>query len=239
MSDLLALEWQRLAGSALLWLPATLAAYSLGLWLHARANAAPLANPLLIAIVLIGAVLLMTSTPYADYFASAQILHFLLGPATVALALPLWRHLDTIKRYFWPVMLSIAAGSVIAAGSAVAIAYALGASRATLLSLAPKSVTTPIAISLAEQIGGLPALAAVIVLLTGAVGAVLGRWLLNLLNVMDWRARGLAVGTVSHGIATARAFQVNETAGAFSGLAMGVNGLLTALTLPWLVKFFG
>jgi len=239
MSALVALEWQRLATSALFWLPATLAAYSLGLWLHARAGAAPLANPLLIAIVLIGALVLATGTPYADYFAGAQILHFLLGPATVALALPLWRHLDTIKRYFWPVMISIAAGSIIAAGSAVAIAYALGASRVTLLSLAPKSVTTPIAISLAEQIGGLPALAAVIVLLTGAVGAVLGRWLLNSIGVVDWRARGLAVGTVSHGIATARAFQVNATAGAFAGLAMGINGLLTALVLPWLVAVFG
>jgi len=239
MSELLALEWQRLAASALFWLPTTIAAYALGLWLHARANAAPLANPLLIAIILIGALVLATGTPYADYFAGAQVLHFLLGPATVALALPLWRHLDTIKRYFWPVMLAIAAGSIIAAGSAVAIAWALGASRATLLSLAPKSVTTPIAISLAEQIGGLPALAAVIVLLTGAVGAVLGRWLLNLLKVTDWRARGLAVGTVSHGIGTARAFQVNATAGAFSGLAMGINGLLTALVLPLLLRLFG
>lgn len=238
MSEFLSLEWHKLAASALLWLPATLAAYAVGMWLHRKANAAPLANPLLIAIILIGGLLVATGTPYADYFSGAQLLHFLLGPATVALALPLWRHMDTIKRYFAPVMLAIVAGSVIAAGSAVAIAYALGASRATLLSLAPKSVTTPIAISLAEEIGGLPALAAVIVLLTGAVGAVLGRWLLNKLNVMDWRARGLAVGTVSHGIATARAFQVNETAGAFAGLAMGVNGLLTALVLPWIVKLF-
>ena len=236
MSDALAHLWERLAGGALLWLAVTLAAYVIGLWLHRRANAAPLANPLLIAIVLIGAILMTTRTPYADYFSGAQILHFLLGPATVALALPLFRHVATIKRFFLPVMLAIIAGSVVAAGSAVAIAYALGASRATLLSLAPKSVTTPIAIGLAEQIGGLPALAAVLVLVTGAVGAVGGRWLLNTTGVLDWRVRGLAVGTVSHGIATARAFQVNETAGAFAGLAMGVNGLLTALLLPLLVK---
>lgn len=239
MSDAFANLWGKLASGSLLWLSVTIAAYVIGLWLHRRANAAPLANPLLIAIVIIGALLMTTRTPYENYFAGAQFLHFLLGPATVALALPLFRHVATIKRFFLPVMLAIVAGSVVAAGSAVAIAYALGASRATLLSLAPKSVTTPIAIGLAEQIGGLPALAAVLVLVTGAVGAVGGRWWLNTLRVTDWRARGLAVGTVSHGIATARAFQVNETAGAFAGLAMGVNGLLTALILPLLVRLLG
>lgn len=239
MSDAFAQLWERLAGGSLLWLAVTLAAYVAGLWLHRRAGAAPLANPLLIAIVIIGAILMTTGTPYADYFSGAQILHFLLGPATVALALPLFRHVATIKRFFLPVMLAIAAGSAVAVGSALAIAYALGASRVTLLSLAPKSVTTPIAIGLAEEIGGLPALAAVLVLVTGAVGAVGGRWWLNRLGVSDWRARGLAVGTVSHGIATARAFQVNETAGAFAGLAMGVNGLLTALILPLLLRLFG
>jgi predicted murein hydrolase (TIGR00659 family) len=225
--------------ATLSWLPATVAVYAAALWLYRRAGASPLVNPVLIAIFIMAVLLRAIGVPYTDYFAGAQPLHFLLGTATVALALPLWRQRETLRRLFAPLLISIAAGSVVAAASAVAIAAAMGASRPTLLSLAPKSVTTPIAIGLAEKIGGLPALAAVLVIVTGAVGAILGRTLLNRIGVSDWRARGLAIGTVSHGIGTARAFQVNETAGAFSALAMGVNGLLTALILPYIVKLFG
>jgi len=116
----------------------------------------------------------------------------------------------------------------------VAIGWLLGASRQTLASLAPKSVTTPIAMGISEQLGGLPSLTAVLVILTGILGAMLGRWVLDAVRVRDWRARGIAVGTAAHGIGTARALQVNEVAGAFSGLAMGLNGLATAVLLPLL-----
>jgi predicted murein hydrolase (TIGR00659 family) len=231
--------WRQFGDGALLWLPLTLMAYAVGLRLNRVAKNSPLANPLLIAIIIVVLLLLATGTPYDRYFSSVQILQFLLGTATVALALPLWRQLDTLKRFPGPLLLAIAVGSLVAASSAVGIAWALGASRETLLSLAPKSVTTPIAMAIAEQIGGLPPLTAILVALTGVVGAVLGRWTLNRIGVRDWRARGLAVGTVSHGMGTVRAFQVNEVAGAFSSLAMGVNGLLTALVLPLLVKLLG
>jgi len=134
-------------------------------------------------------------------------------------------------------MVSVIAGSATAAASAVAIARALGASRETLLSLAPKSVTTPIAMGIAEQIGGLPSLTAVLVILTGMTGAMLGTWTLNLLRIGDWRARGLAVGVAAHGIGTARAILVHPVAGAFAGLAMGLNGVATALLLPLLAAW--
>ncbi len=122
--------------------------------------------------------------------------------------------------------------------SAVAIAWLLGAQAISIVSLAPKSVTAPVAMGIAEQLGGLPSLTAVIVILTGIVGAMLGPLVLNWLGIRDWSVRGLAIGTASHGIGTARAMQVNEVAGAFSGLAMGLNAVATAILLPILWKLF-
>ncbi|MDX1710574.1 MAG: LrgB family protein, partial [Rhodovibrionaceae bacterium] len=134
--------------------------------------------------------------------------------------------------------LALLVGTVTAAGTAVGTAWLLGASEATLKSLAPKSVTTPIAMGVTEEIGGLPSLTAVLVILTGILGAVLATWTLNALRIRDWRARGFAIGVAAHGIGTARAFQVNEVAGAFSSLAMGLNGLATAILLPLLIRLF-
>lgn len=238
MTEPLLTLWVYLAADPLLWLTVTLVGYLLGLWVFERLGRHPGANPVLIAVLLLVAVLTLAKVPYGQYFAGAQFVHFLLGTATVALALPLYRQIATLRRHLGPLLLAICAGSAVAASSAVAIGWALGASRQTLLSLAPKSVTAPIAMGIAEQVGGLPSLTAVLVILTGAIGAILATNLLNLIGVRDWRARGLAVGTAAHGIGTARAFQVNEVAGAFAGLAMGVNALLTALFLPGLVKLF-
>ncbi len=133
---------------------------------------------------------------------------------------------------------ALAVGSVVAVGSAVGIAWALGASKTTLLSIAPKSVTAPIAMGIAEKLGGLPSLTAVLVVSTGIIGAVLGKYVLDALAIRDWSVRGFAVGLAAHGIGTARAFQVGEEAGAFAGLAMGLTGLATAALFPvavWLV----
>jgi putative effector of murein hydrolase len=138
---------------------------------------------------------------------------------------------------------ALAAGSVTAVVSAVALAALLGAGPQTMLSLAPKSVTTPIAMGVAERIGGLPSLTAVLVILTGIVGAMVATPLLNALRLSDdaktgdWAARGFAVGVAAHGIGTARAFQVHPLAGTFAGIAMGLNGLLTAILVPALVSF--
>ncbi len=197
----------------------------------------PLANPVLIAIALLAGLLLATGTSYASYFQGAQYVHFLLGPATVALAVPMHAALLSIRRNAHAILPAILAGAVVAAGSAMLVGRWLGGSRQVVLSLAPKSVTTPIAIGIAEQIGGNPSLAAVFVLITGLTGIALGPPLLALVGVADWRARGLAAGTAAHGLATARILLLNETAGAFGGLAIGLNGIITAVIVPPLARW--
>jgi len=231
--------WVYLAASPLLHLTMTLAAFQAGSWVYERAGRHPLLNPVLIAVVLVVAMLLVTGTSYADYFAGAQFVHFLLGPATVALAIPLYRQFEKVRKSGMAIAVSILTGSLTAIGSALGVGWLMGASRDTLISLAPKSVTAPVAMGISEQLGGLPSLTAVLVILTGIVGAMLGPLVLNLIGVHDWAARGLAMGTASHGIGTARALQVSEVAGAFSGLAMGLNALATAILLPvvWQLLF--
>lgn len=231
--------WVYLSASPLLHLTLTLAAYQLGLAVYRRGKLNPLLNPVLLSVVLVVSVLLATGTRYETYFDGAQFVHFLLGPATVALAIPLYRQFEMVRRSALAVLCSIAAGSVTAAASAVAIGWLLGGSRDTLLSLAPKSVTAPVAMGITERLGGLPSLTAVLVILTGILGAMIGPAIMNALGIRSWPARGLAMGTASHGIGTARALQVNELAGAFSGLAMGLNALATALLLPLAVRIFG
>jgi predicted murein hydrolase (TIGR00659 family) len=229
--------WSYLSQGPLLWLTATLAAYALGDACFRAAGRSPLVNPVLIAVALLAAVLWLTSTSYATYFEGAQFVHFLLGPATVALALPLYDTLPRLRRALAPVLAALLVGSLTAAGSAVAIAYALGVDPVILASLAPKSATAPVAIGISEGIGGSPTLTAVLVILTGITGAVLATPLLNLLRLKDWRARGFAVGVTSHGIGTARAFQVHPTAGAFAGLGMALNAIATALVAPFVLSF--
>ena len=204
---------------------------------HARGHA--LANPVASAIVLLVVLLEVTRLPYATYFASALLLHFLLGPATVALAIPLARELPRLRQLLWPVGAGLLAGNLAAASSAIFLAKILGASRQVTLSLAPKSVTTPIAMGISEKIGGLPSLTAVLVITTGVIGAVLGPWFLDRLRIDDPTIRGTAMGVSSHGLGTAAIYQESSEAGAFSGLAMGLSGLITALTLPVLVAMFG
>ncbi|MFL6624325.1 MAG: LrgB family protein [Sulfurifustaceae bacterium] len=231
--------WVYLAATPLLGLTLTLAAYVAGDWLYRRAHQHPLLHPVLTAVVVLVVLLRATGTPYATYFDGAQFVHFLLGPATVALAVPLYFNFARLKRLWLPLLGGLIAGSITAAVSAIGIAWLLGASRETLISLAPKSVTAPVAMGIAEKLGGLPSLTAILVVSTGILGAVLGPWTLDRLRVREDTLRGFSMGIASHGIGTARAFQESETAGAFSGLAMGLNILATALLLPALVRLLG
>lgn len=224
--------WVFLAGSPLLWLTLTLLAYLGGLWLYRRSGASPFLLPVLTAVSAIIGVLLLTGTPYPVYFEGAKFVHFLIGPVTVVLAVPLYSQFARLKRMWLPISVALLAGSVTGIVSAVAIAWALGGSHETLLSLSPKSATMPIAMAVAEQVGGLPSLAAVAVAITGISGAIMARGLLNLLRIPDLAVRGFAVGITAHAIGTARALQVHETAGAFSALAMGLNGIATAVLVP-------
>ena len=230
--------WVYLSTSPLLHLTLTLAAFVMASIIYRKAQMIPLLNPVLLSVIAIVAILYGTNTSYDTYFEGAQFVHFLLGPATVALAIPLFRQFDRVKKSALAILASVVSGSVTAATSAILIAWYLGASPVSIISLAPKSVTAPVAMGVSEQLGGLPSLTAVLVILTGITGAMLGPLVLNLLRVRDWSARGMAIGTASHGIGTARALQVNELAGAFSGLAMGLNALATAILLPLLWKLF-
>ena len=231
--------WVYLAATPLLGLTLTLVAYEAAYAMYKRAHFLPILNPVLLAVALIVVVLAVTRTDYRTYFDGAQFVHFLLGPAVVALAVPLARQWHSVRRLAVPIAGALVAGALIAVVSAVGIAWALGASRATLLSLAPKSVTAPIAMGIADKIGGLPALAAGFAVTTGIIGATLGKYVLDALRVKDWRARGFALGIAAHGIGTARAFQVNAEAGAFAGFAFGLHGALAALLFPllyWLLR---
>ncbi len=224
--------WSYLAGTPLIWLTATLVAYALGDAAARLAGRAAAVNPVLIAVALLAALLWVSDTPYPVYFEGAQFVHFLLGPATVALAIPLHAALPELRRAALPVLAALFAGSLTAIASALGIALALGVGSETLIALAPKSTTAPVAIGIAETLGGSPTLTAVLVIATGLFGAVMATPLLNALRIRDWRARGLAVGVAAHGLGTARAFQVHPQAGSFAGLGMGLNAVLTALLAP-------
>ncbi len=227
-ADLLRI-WVYLSETPLLWLTATLVAYLIGDAIAERCGRHPAASAVLISAAILVAVLLATGTPYRTYFEGAQFVHFLLGPATVSLAVPLWRNREAVKRNLLPMCAALVAGCLTAIASVVGIAWALGAPPAVLASLSTKSVTSPIAMALSETIGGIPSLAAVAVMITGIFGSIIVTPLMNALRVRDYAARGFAAGVASHGVGTARAFQVSEEAGTFAGIAMGLNGALTSL----------
>lgn len=224
--------WVYLSASPLFGLTATMLAYCAGLWVARRANLHPLANPVAIAVLLLVGVFSVSGVQYAQYFEGAQFVHFLLGPATVALAVPLFEQLHRLRRLALPLLGALSAGALATAFTAIAVAWLLGASPATLASFAPKSVTMPVAMGIAEKIGGLPSLTAVLVMGTGVFGALVGRFLFDALRISEPAVRGFALGTIAHGIGTARAFQESEEAGAFAGLAMGLSALFNAVVLP-------
>lgn len=224
--------WVYLAASPLLWLTLTLAAYAAASWFAARMHHAAWANPVALSICLLIPVLLLTGTPYPKYFEGAQFVHFLLGPTTVALAVPLYRHRAVVRRAAAPMAAALITGAVVAAGSALLLGRAFGLDNALLAALAPKSATAPIAMAITERLGGLPSLTAAMVVLTGLAGVLLGLPLLNRLTRGSDAAYGLALGLSAHGIGTARAFQRSELAGTFAGIALGLTGLLTALLVP-------
>lgn len=230
--------WTYLSQGPLLWLTATLGAYAVGDALFRTLGRKPWVNSVLIAVVLLGAVLVGTGTPYATYFEGAQFVHFLLGPATVSLALPLWEARAHVRRAVLPLAAALVVGSVVAILSTLLIARAFGLQGEVFASLAAKSTTAPVAIGIAQAVGGSATLTAVLVILTGITGAVVATPLLNAMGLTDWRARGFAVGVAAHGIGTARALQVHPVAGAFAGLGMGLNAVLTAFLAPLLLGLF-
>lgn len=235
MNDEVFALWVYLARTPLLWLTATILVYCLCDWISAKLGRPPLANPVLMSMCLVGLLVRGTGTPYATYFDGAQFIHFLLGPATVALGIPLYQNRDLVLRAILPMTCALLAGSVTATVSAIAIARLLGATSTVVTSIAPKSVTAAVAMGISGRLGGDPALTAVLVIVTGILGAIIVTPLMNRLRITDKRARGFAAGLAAHGIGTARAFQVDPLAGTFAGIAMGLNALLTTILVPFLL----
>jgi predicted murein hydrolase (TIGR00659 family) len=224
--------WLYLSATPLFGLTATLSVYVGAHALYIRLGQAPWANPVLWTVVVLALLLQATGTPYPTYFSGAQFIHFLLGPAVVALAWPLWQRRAELRRRALPLLLAALAGGAVAAGSAVGIGWALGLPGEVLASLAPKSVTAPVAMGLAAQLGGIPALAAVFAVLTGLVGAVSAKYLLDAMRIRRPEVRGFALGTASHGVGAARALQVHPDAGAYAALALGLQVVLAAVLMP-------
>ena len=190
---------------------------------------------MIVAVAVVAVLLVALGIDYDAYATGAGILTFLLGPATVALALPLHRQASHVKEAAPMVLGAVLVGAFFSIISGYWVTLWLGGSTELAASMAPKSATTPIAMALAEQIVGLAPLAVLFVMVAGLAGAVIGPRILDLVRVTDPRARGLAMGVASHGVGTSRAFQEGQTQGAFSGLAMGLTGLTVSLIITWLV----
>jgi len=229
--------WVYLSSSPLFGLTATLVVYVVAQALYDRTGRAPWANPVLWSVVCIGVLLETTQTAYQSYFAGAQFVHVLLGPAVVALAWPLWLRRGEVRRRGVALVVASVVGGLAAAGSAVGLGWMFGMPADLLLSLAPKSVTAPVAMGIAQRIGGVPALAAVFAVLTGMVGALSAKYLFDLLRIDSWAVRGFAIGTTSHGIGAARALHVHADAGAYAGIALGLQVLIASLMLPLLFRW--
>jgi predicted murein hydrolase (TIGR00659 family) len=224
--------WVYLSQSPLLWLTVTLLTYAVVDAVSLKTHRHPLANPVLHSIWIIGVVLLATGTSYTTYFGGAQFVHFLLGPATVALAVPLYENRKVVAAAILPMLVALLVGSVTAVVSVVVLAQAANLPRGVILSLAPKSVTAGVAMGISESLHADPSLAAVAVVLTGIMGAIIATPLMNRTGITDFRARGFAVGLAAHGIGTAGAFQVDAVAGVFASIAMSLNALVTSLLVP-------
>lgn len=231
--------WVYLAERPLTWLALTLGGYALADGIAARLGRPPLANPVLMAAVLIGGTLALTGTPYAVYFDGAQFVHFLLGPATVALAVPLFANRQAVARALVPIFGALIVGGIVSIVSVGLILNAFGVPLSVIASMAPKAVTAAVAMAVSEGMGGDPALTAVLVITTGVFGAMVAGPLLDLARIHDERARGFAIGSVAHGIGTARAFQSSQVAGTFSAVAMALNAAFTASLAPWLLRWLG
>lgn len=229
---------RELLDSPLLGVVVTLLSYRLGLWLRVRTGGHPLAQPVLVAIVVTAGFLTVARIDYADYLAGGSLIGFWLGPATVALALPLHRQVRRLRGVVLPLVVAIPAGALVSILTAYLLVLGFGGDETLALTMAPKAATTPVSIALAEQAGGVPALTAVVTIVAGILGAVAGPAVLTLARVRERRARGLALGASSHGIGTSRALLEDEVEGAFSGLSMGLTALATSLVLPlvlWLL----
>ena len=196
-------------------------------------------NPILVAVAAVILILKLCDVSYESYYGGGRYLEFLLKPAIVALGVPLYQQLEQIRKQAIPIILSQFAACIVGVVSVVLTARWLGASKLVILSLSPKSATTPIAIEVTRLLGGIPALSAIVVILTGIFGAVFGLSILRLLAVKSRMAQGLALGAAAHAVGTAHALQINHRLGAYSSLGLIINGTLTGLLTPYILQMLG
>jgi putative effector of murein hydrolase len=230
--------WVYLSGSPLLALILTLTSYQVGVLIYERLGRVPIANPVFIAIVIVAVAITVIDMPYAKYFEGAQFVHFLLGTATVSLAVPIYQGIRGLKGRLLPLLAALFAGGATSILTAVGSARLLGADDTVVGALYAKSVTAPIAMGVAERIGASPTLTAVFAVCTGILGAVLAPYVLNAVGSKPWWQRGFAIGVAAHGLGTSRAFSVNPEAGSYSSLAMGLHGIAGAVLIPLLVRLW-
>lgn len=225
--------WDSLStASPLPWLVLTMVVYLGAMAVYKKSGSRPTLIPVFTGVLVIVGVLLLTGTPYETYRSGVALLGLMIGPATVALAIPLYAQRERIRQLWLPITVALLVGCVVALLSALGIAWVFGGSEATLIAVAPKSATIPIALPMAERFGGKPSLAAVAVAITGISGTMMAPLLCRVLRLKDPAVQGFAIGLTAHAIGTARALQVNPTTGAFSALAMGLNGVATAVLMP-------
>jgi putative effector of murein hydrolase len=222
-----------------LWLLVTIAAYWFGTWCYERGGRNALLNPWIIALVIVLLVLLATGTPYAAYADGVAFLNWLMGPAVVAIAVPLYQSLRQIRATLAPALVVVGVGAVTSVVAGAGLAALAGADRALVAAMAPKSVTTPVALQIAERVGGIEALTAVFVALTGIVGVLTSTGVCRLLKVTDHRAQGLVLGVTAHLLGVARGFSLSREMGTFAAVGMGVGALLVALVLPLVLALLG
>lgn len=226
-----------ISNTPLLWLILTIGSFKIGIIIYEKSKKHPLLQPIIIAYIIIMSLIFITGVSYEEYFKSVEIIHFFLGPATVALALPLYNNLKHIKSLLFPILFTLVVAGVFSILIAILLLWVLGAKLPTILSMTTKSITAPIAIITSEQIGAIPSLAVGFVIITGIIGALLGTTIFKLLKIKHDTSKGFALGLVSHGIGTARAIEISQKAAAFSALAMGLSGIFTAIFLPLVINF--
>lgn len=229
--------WVYLSGDPLFALIITLASYQIGYLLYVRAKRHPLVNPVAISVLISCAMLQLLDISYEKYFEGAQFVHFLLGTATVALAVPIYNGFKRMQGKIFHIWAALTVGSTVSIISAVAIAKGMGASDNIVGSMYAKSVTAPIAMGIAERLNVSPTLTAVFTVITGMLGAILAPYILNTVKVQQWWIRGTAIGVGAHGLGITRAFSVNEEAGVFASMAMGLNGVISAIGLPIVLTY--
>ena len=228
--------WIYLQAEPLFWLTLTIGSYLIADFIYRKSNLFPLLNPVALSVLLVSLILISFNIQYERYFDGAKFIHFLLGPATVALAIPIYRKWDLIVSNSKAILISLILGSFFAIFITYVLSLQFKLQEELIFSLLPRSVTAPIAMGISEIIGGIPSLTAIITLITGVVGASLGVFVFDLMKLKKMEARGFSLGLANHGIGTARAMSRDKNAGVFAAVGMGLSGLITSIIVPLFLK---